>query len=251
MTGHNVSEIDTIQKMPVRPERSRARHGRFRATPILPPMLASLGVLAIGFLLGMRHATDADHVVAVATIVSRQRSLARAAATGALWGVGHTLTLLGVGGAMILFKLAMPPWLGLSLELLVAVMLVALGVANVVGGERSDRVLESSARPVVVGTIHGMAGSAAFTLLALPLIASPALAAGYLVLFGVGTVSGMVVVTLGIALPSLYAARRMTNVRRVLRYAAGTASIVFGLYLAHQIGFVDGLFTGHPVWSPK
>jgi high-affinity nickel-transport protein len=112
-------------------------------------------------------------------------------------------------------------------------------------------VLESSARPLVVGTVHGMAGSAAFTLLALPLIASPALAAGYLVLFGIGTIAGMIAVTMAIALPSLYAARRMDGVRRVLRYAAGTASIAFGLYLAHQIGFVDGLFTGNPAWSPK
>ena len=214
-------------------------------------MLASLGILAIGFLLGMRHATDADHVVAVTTIVSRQRSLSRAATTGALWGVGHTLTLLAVGGVMVVFKLAMPPWLGLGLELLVAVMLVALGVVNVVGGERSDRVFESNTRPLVVGTVHGMAGSAAFTLLALPLIANPRLAAGYLVLFGLGTIAGMLAVTMAIALPSLYAARRMRGVRRVLRYAAGTASIVFGLYLALQIGFVDGLFTGNPAWSPK
>lgn len=214
-------------------------------------VLASLGILVIGFLLGMRHATDADHVVAVSTIVSRQGSLRRAAATGALWGVGHTLTLLAVGGVMIVFKLAMPPWLGLALELLVALMLVVLGIVNVVGGDRSDRMLESSARPLAVGTVHGMAGSAAFTLLALPLIADPKLAAGYLLLFGVGTIAGMVVVTLAIALPSLYAARHITGARRILRYAAGAASIAFGLYLAHQIGFVDGLFTGAPVWSPK
>ena len=199
----------------------------------------------------MRHATDADHVVAVATIVSRQRSLPRAAAIGALWGLGHTLTLLAVGGAMIALKLAMPPWLGLTLELIVAVMLVVLGVASVVSGQRSNRMVDSSARPLIVGTIHGMAGSAAFTLLALPLIASPLLAAGYLVLFGVGTIAGMVVVTLAIALPSLYAAHRIDCARHVLRYAAGFASIAFGLYLAHQVGFSHGLFTGNPIWTPK
>lgn len=214
-------------------------------------MLTSLGVLAIGFLLGMRHATDADHVVAVTTIVSRQRSLARAAAVGALWGIGHTLTLLVVGGVMIVLEIAMPPWLGLSLELLVAVMLVALGIASVIGGGASDRVVESSARPLIVGTVHGMAGSAAFTLLALPLIASPLLATAYLVLFGIGTIAGMIVVTLGIALPSAYVAHRMERARHVLRYAAGLASIAFGLYLAHRVGFVEGLFTGAPVWTPK
>lgn len=214
-------------------------------------MLASLGVLAIGFLLGMRHATDADHVVAVTTIVSRQRSLARAAGVGALWGVGHTVTLLAVGGALVAFEVAMPAWLGLSLELLVAAMLVLLGIVNVVGGPRSERIADSSARPVIVGTVHGMAGSAAFTLLALPLIASPLLAAAYLVLFGIGTIAGMITVTLAISLPSFYAAHRIAGAHRVLRYAAGVASIAFGLYLAHQVGFVSGLFAGAPVWTAR
>ena len=214
-------------------------------------MLASISVLVIGFLLGMRHATDADHVVAVTTIVSRQASLSRAALIGALWGVGHTMTLLGVGGAMVLFKLVMPPWLGLTLELLVAVMLVVLGVASLIGGERGARVIESNSRPLIVGTVHGMAGSAAFTLLALPLIASPMLAVGYLLLFGVGTIAGMIVVTMAVALPSLFAANRMDGARRTLRLAAGCASIAFGLYLAHRIGFVDGLFTSTPHWTPR
>ena len=199
----------------------------------------------------MRHATDADHVVAVTTIVTRQRSLPRAASIGALWGLGHTVTLLAIGGAMIALGLVMPPWLGLTLELVVAVMLVVLGVASVVGGKHGERMIDSSARPLIVGTIHGMAGSAAFTLLALPLIASPLLAAGYLVLFGIGTIAGMVVVTLAISLPSLYAAHRIDGARQFLRYAAGVASIVFGLYLAHQVGFGNGLFTGNPVWTPK
>ncbi len=214
-------------------------------------MLTSFGILILSFLLGMRHATDADHVVAVTTIVSRQRSLPRAASIGALWGLGHTVTLLAVGGAMIVLGVAMPPWLGLTLELVVALMLVVLGVASVVGGKRSDRMIESGARPLIVGTIHGMAGSAAFTLLALPLIASPMLAAGYLILFGLGTIAGMVVVTVAIALPSVYASHRIECAHRVLRYAAGAASIAFGLYLAHQIGFGSGLFTGNPVWIPR
>jgi hypothetical protein len=214
-------------------------------------VLTSLGILVLSFLLGMRHATDADHVVAVTTIIARQRSLLRAASIGALWGLGHTLTLLAVGGLMIALNIVMPPWLGLTLELLVAVMLVVLGVVSVVGGARSERMVDSSARPVIVGTVHGMAGSAAFTLLALPLIASPMLAAAYLVLFGIGTIAGMVVVTVAIALPSLYAAHRIESARHILRYAAGFASIAFGLYLAHRIGFANGLFTGNPVWTPK
>src|SRR5919206_3544383 len=93
-------------------------------------MLSSFSVLALGFILGMRHATDADHVVAVTTIVSQQRSVARAAGLGALWGVGHTATILLVGGAIILFRVIIPPRLGLAMEFAVAVMLVLLGVRS-------------------------------------------------------------------------------------------------------------------------
>ena len=104
-------------------------------------MLTSFGILVLSFLLGMRHATDADHVVAVTTIVTRQRSLPRAASIGALWGLGHTVTLLAIGGVMIALGLVMPPWLGLTLELAVAVMLVALGVASIVGGKGAERMI--------------------------------------------------------------------------------------------------------------
>src|SRR6185436_19233465 len=88
-------------------------------------------VLALGFFLGMRHATDADHVVAVSTIVSRQRTLRAAAPIGMLWGVGHTLTILLVGGAIILFGIVVPPRLGMGMELSVALLLVLLSALNV------------------------------------------------------------------------------------------------------------------------
>src|SRR5512140_1076831 len=121
-----------------------------RATPGRPPpvpprvsfqvmLTALLGVLTLGFLLGMRHATDPDHVVAVTTIVSQQRSLVRAARTGILWGIGHTGTILLVGGAIIVLKVqlaAIPARVGLSLEFAVAVMLVVLGLLTLAGGER-------------------------------------------------------------------------------------------------------------------
>src|SRR5919199_6810868 len=96
-------------------------------------MLSTLSVLALGFVLGMRHATDLDHVIAVTTIVSQQRSVARAAGVGALWGVGHSATILLVGGAIVLFRVAIPPRLGLAMEFAVAVMLVVLGAANLSG----------------------------------------------------------------------------------------------------------------------
>src|SRR5262245_40734713 len=98
-------------------------------------------VLALGFFLGMRHATDADHVVAVSTIVSRQRTLRAAAPIGMLWGVGHTLTILLVGGAILLFGIVIPPRLGLGMELSVALMLVLLGALNVHAVLRDARAL--------------------------------------------------------------------------------------------------------------
>ena len=150
---------------------------------------ALLTVLVLGFLLGMRHATDPDHVVAVTTIVSQQRSLVRAARTGVLWGIGHTTTILLAGGAIILLKVqiaSIPPRVGLSLEFAVAVMLIVLGLLTLAGNER--RVDDSTARPITVGFIHGLAGSAAVvTLPSVALIPDPVWAVGYLGVFGVGT----------------------------------------------------------------
>lgn len=214
---------------------------------------ALLSVLLLGFVLGMRHATDPDHVVAVTTIVSQQRSLARAARTGVLWGIGHTTTILLVGGAIVLLKLQLsiiPPRLGLSLELAVAVMLIVLGLLTLAGNDR--RVSESTARPMTIGFVHGLAGSAAVaTLPQVALIPDPAWALGYLGVFGVGTIAGMMLITVSIAAPSLIAVRRFAGMNRTLRIASGVASIGFGLLLVHRIGFVDGLFTTAPAWTPR
>jgi ABC-type nickel/cobalt efflux system permease component RcnA len=155
-------------------------------------LTALVSVLVLGFLLGMRHATDPDHVVAVTTIVAQQRSLARAARTGVLWGIGHTATILLVGGAIVLLKVQLsgiPARLGLSLELAVAVMLIVLGLLTLAGNDR--RVTESTARPVTIGFVHGLAGSAAVaTLPQVALIPDPVWAVGYLAVFGAGRSPG-------------------------------------------------------------
>src|SRR6202023_2121071 len=96
-------------------------------------MTAMLGIVLLGFFLGMRHATDPDHVIAVTTIVSRERTMLHAALIGALWGLGHTITILTVGSAIILFGLVIPPRVGLSMEMSVCLMLVLLGVLNLSG----------------------------------------------------------------------------------------------------------------------
>ena len=216
-------------------------------------LTALLSVTLLGFLLGMRHATDPDHVVAVTTIVSQQRSLAKAARTGVLWGIGHTATIILVGGAIIVLKVqlsAIPPRVGLTLEFAVAVMLIVLGLLTLAGGER--RVADSTARPLTVGFVHGLAGSAAVaTLPQVALIPNPGWALSYLGVFGVGTIVGMLLITASIAAPSLLAVNKFAGLNHKLRIASGVASIAFGLFLAHRIGFVDGLFTSAPAWTPQ
>jgi high-affinity nickel-transport protein len=213
-------------------------------------MISFLAVLTLGFLLGVRHAADPDHVVAVSTIVTRSRSVGRAATIGALWGAGHTATILLVGGAIILFKVTITPRIGLTMELAVAAMLIALGLVNLVGAPPKSDADFAPVRPLMIGFVHGLAGSAAVTLLVLTTIEDPRWSAAYLLVFGVGTVAGMMLITAAIALPVRFGALRIAGLHRHLRLASGAMSVALGIFLVHQIGIVDGLFTGDPQWTP-
>jgi ABC-type nickel/cobalt efflux system permease component RcnA len=265
-------------------------------------------VIGVGFLLGIRHATDPDHVIAVTTIVSRQRSIRHAGLIGILWGVGHTITILLVGAAIILFNLAIPPRIGLAMELAVGLMLILLGVLNLTGvtqwvthrftpGHKHEEVIHSHAhrhggevhahihshnpevhvhthldrdgepagafqkalariglyqllRPVAIGIVHGLAGSAAVALLVLTTIREPRWAIVYLLVFGVGTIAGMMLITMMIGVPFAYTGKRFENFNRGLGIASGLISVAFGLFVTFHIGFVDGLFTANPHWTP-
>jgi hypothetical protein len=257
-------------------------------------------IILLGLFLGMRHATDPDHVVAVTTIVSRERSLFHAAVVGALWGLGHTITILGVGSAIILLKLTIPPALGLTMELAVAFMLILLGALNLTGlmrrliawlvkrgydpgahvhvimgrlmihthyvfGDRPSAGKSMAGwkpqwwrrlglfhvlRPLAVGIVHGLAGSAAVTLLVLTTIKQPGWAIGYLIVFGLGTMAGMILITAAIALPFTYTLKHFVRLNQSLAIASGIISLSFGLFLCYRIGIYDGLFTGHPNWMP-
>ena len=213
-------------------------------------MFDLLAAFGTSLVLGMRHATDADHVVAVTTIVSRERSLMRAGGIGALWGLGHTLTLFAVGGAIIGLRLTLTPRVGLALEFAVALMLVALGLLNLFDVRLRHHRL-ADARPLLVGAVHGLAGSAAAVLLVLPLIGDVRWAVLYLLVFGLGTMVGMALVTLALAAPAAMAATRMQRFGRTVRLASGTLSIAFGLWLACGIVVDDGLFGPAPQWTPK
>ena len=268
----------------------------------------TLALVLLGFFLGMRHATDPDHVVAVTTIVARHRSRAGGALIGAVWGLGHTLAILVVGAGIVLLGWVVPARVGLALELVVGVMLIALGFASLSdpgnegspaatpGGHdhehsrvhvhahphgdyvhthahghepeahphapdqtplaRLDRRLGGLSgyqlvRPLVVGIVHGLAGSAAVALLVLASIRDPLWSVLYLLVFGVGTIAGMMLVTAVLAWPFARGGSAVPALHRSLRLAAGGVSLAFGLFLAYRIGVVDGLFSAAPRWTPR
>jgi len=222
---------------------------------------------------------DPDHVVAITTIVTRQQGIAKASLIGALWGLGHTFTIFVVGTVLILFKVTIPPRIGLSMELAVAAMLILLGVLNLTGvlqgvQERQSptsprtgmspsttnqrfwlvRLSETlgpynALRPLIIGIVHGLAGSAAVALLVMATIRDPWWSVAYLLLFGAGTVAGMMLITVVIAMPFALTARRFSGWNRKMALASGLLSLGFGVFLWYQIGFVDGLFTAHPRWT--
>jgi sulfite exporter TauE/SafE len=228
-------------------------------------------ILTLGFFLGMRHATDSDHVIAVTTIVSRARSARAALWVGALWGLGHSATILTVGGAIVLFGWVIPPRLGLSMEMSVAVMLIVLGAMNLSGALKQinhaahrhahdPRLDESPAehvhvrgplRPLFIGVVHGLAGSAAVALLVLATIKSASMALLYLAIFGAGTLAGMLLLTFAMSLPISALSSRFGNVELLLSRVTGLVSVAFGLFLAYRIGIADGLLVGAPHWAPR
>ena len=209
-------------------------------------MAPLLPVLLLGVVLGMRHATDTDHVVAVTAIVTRRRRLADALRIGALWGVGHSLTILVVGSGIIIAGIVIPPRLELAMEFAVAMMLIGLGGWNLARGGPTEPAPGAAVRPLLVGVVHGLAGSAAVALLVVATISDPLWSVAYLVLFGLGTIAGMTAVTAAVAAPMLVTACRFDRFSRSLQLVSGTLSVAVGLALAAQLMLVDGLFAAHP-----
>ncbi len=208
--------------------------------------MASTSLLLLGFLLGMRHAIDPDHVVAVTAIVSREGSIRRAQWIGALWGIGHSATVFLVGGTIAVFKLTVPPTLVLGLEFCVALMLIALGLFNLMSVASVEA--PRATQPLAVGFVHGLAGSAFVAMLISTGVPSPMMAGWYLLLFGIGTVAGMMLLTSAIAMPAVYFAGRYSDARQHLRVASGVASVAFGLFLAYRTGLTGALFDSASGW---
>jgi hypothetical protein len=233
--------------------------------------VGALGVLGLGLVYGLKHATEVDHIVAVSTIVSEHRKLSHAAWVGGLWGAGHTLSLAVVGCLVLAMRIVIPEVLAGFLELSVALMIICLGISATAKafGKRGDfhlhehthdnvahvhvhfhepgtqhagpvkshshAIRQVGLKPALVGAVHGLAGSAALTLLVLTQIRSMTLGLLYLGMFGLGSIAGMLLMSGVVGLPFVLSARRLTRAHYNLQMAAGGLSVCFGLWYAYEI----------------
>jgi len=231
-----------------------------------------ISVLGLGLILGLRHALDPDHIVAVSTIVSESKSVRRSSLVGTFWGLGHTVSLLSAGVLVIALKVQISDRVALWMEFAVALMLVTLGVktmfkslrgwkfhvhhhthdgsthvhAHLHGpGEKQvhqhRHLIRSGARPFLVGLLHGMAGSAALMILVLATIPSAVAGLVYVAVFGIGSVGGMFLMSSLISLPFALTRKRFTVLGQGLQVMVGAFSLTFGLVLVWQYGFLDHL----------
>ena len=223
-----------------------------------------LSLLSLGFLLGLKHALDADHVAAILTIATENRTFWRSSLIGFCWGVGHTVILLVVGTAVLLFKLTIPSAWAKLFEVAVGVMLVGLGlsVAFALWRERvhlhahrhdhgeQHRHLHSHSRgahhdhlhrfrleykSLAVGMVHGLAGSAALLLLVLATVPSLGVGLVYILVFGAGSILGMVFLATAMSIPFAMSAERTARVHQTLRAAAALFSIVLGSTILFEL----------------
>lgn len=236
-------------------------------------------LLGLGLIFGLKHATEVDHVVAVSTIVSQSRNLLRSAMVGALWGAGHTASLLVTGAIVLLLRVTIPESVSNWFEFCVALMILGLGASALWRALRKGREVhlhqhshdgvshvhihfhETTTRhrqaqssththavsaigikPVLVGMIHGLAGSGALTLLVLTQIKSAWLGLLYLGVFGAGSIVGMLLMSGLIGLPFALTSRNLSGLHQRLQTVAAGLSIAFGLWYAYHTGIASGLF---------
>jgi len=231
--------------------------------------ISLLSTLAFGFILGIKHAIEPDHVIAVSTIASRSKKLWRSSLAGVFWGIGHTATLFIVGLVLILMNGEIPDKWAMSLEFLVGIMLVYLGITSILSfknihthehehdGElhkhfhshKYDSEHEHKhqhkdvfyMKSMLVGLVHGLAGSAAMTLLTMSTVKSVWEGAVYILVFGVGTVVGMLLFTTVIGIPFVISAKKI-KINKALTQITGVISTAFGFYYMYNLGITEELF---------
>ena len=238
-----------------------------------PGSLNIFVILSLGLVFGLKHATEVDHVVAVTTIVSRHKNVFRSAVVGGLWGLGHTASLLVVAVIVLSLRIAIPEVVSAWLEFGVAIMIIGLGVSALwralrksghvhvhkhdhdglshthvhfhehetrheptARSQHSHNVSRVGWKPVLVGMVHGLAGSGALTLLVLTQIGSPWLGLLYVLTFGVGSIVGMLLMSALIGLPFAIASAKLTHIHHGLQTAAAVLSICFGVWYAFSAG---------------
>jgi ABC-type nickel/cobalt efflux system permease component RcnA len=226
-----------------------------------------ISMLLFGFALGLKHAIEADHIAAVSTIVSEHASIVRSTFVGAFWGIGHTISLLVAGALIVFLHLEVSSKMSRLLEFGVGIMLIALGgnaLRKIIKGGRfhmhvhshggrlhahphvhDDRQHDNRSnhhglnlhrRPLIVGMIHGLAGSGALMLLVLSTIRQPLMALGYVVVFGLGSTGGMMVMSALVGLPAILTAQRFARANIILRAVAAGFSVVLGCVITYQLG---------------
>jgi hypothetical protein len=219
--------------------------------------MTAFSILLVGLLLGMKHATEADHLAAVATLATRQASLAQTLRQGVAWGIGHTLTLMAFGGAVFTLGRAISPSLEQALETGVGIMLIVLGadvLRRFVFESGRHEVLSPHRhrhpigrwpiRALLVGMMHGLAGSAALVMLSLKSLASWSLGLGYIVVFGFGSIVGMALLSIVIALPLRLSAGRLVGLHRSMTGLVGAASCTLGACMVVEVGYLQAQLFG-------
>jgi sulfite exporter TauE/SafE len=211
-----------------------------------------LTVFGLGLALGFRHAFDSDHVAAILSLVSETRSLRRAALYGVFWGIGHTLTLFIVGTALLLLKWEIPARVAQAFEWLVGLVLIGLGIHVLVRmyrekvhihwhshgdvthihfhSHRHSADHDHVHRPLLVGVVHGLAGSGSLTLLVMTTLPSVLQGVAFILVFGLGSILGMVLTGTAVGVPFTLT-RRLERLHRVVQGVAGGLSIAVGLLL--------------------
>jgi hypothetical protein len=198
-----------------------------------------------GFALGLKHATESDHLTAVATLATKQWSLSQIVRQGIAWGLGHSLMLLGIGCLVLALGQAIPPWFAQALECTVGAMLIVLGadvlrrvlmtrriyIPVSVDEPRSALAL----RPLVVGMVHGMAGSAALIVLSLGAMRSRGQALVYIVTFGIGSIAGMAALSAAMAGPLRLSAKWLGEGHKLVMAAIGAFSCILGTVIVYRI----------------
>lgn len=215
-------------------------------------------VLALGFVLGIRHAMEPDHMIAVSTIASQSRKLWQASLAGVFWGIGHTVTLFIIGLIFIMMKNDISEKWSLTLEFLVGIMLVYLGITAMLSIRKKQnhshlhqhenmihltKVKKSTYyKSLFIGFVHGIAGSGAMVLLTMSTVQSVWQGAVYIMVFGLGTVIGMLIFTTIIGIPFIISMKRMVA-SKALILTTGMISTIFGIYYMYNLGVNDGLFS--------